>query len=118
MCVMFAMELAPFLWLRFVGGAGAAVSARDGRDRAVAASANVDNAGVEGLLARPLLVVTGVGTEIVGVGSFLGSVVSGFGAASFLLGAVMGVLFGGADSDSAWVISGLAGTGGSLFFST
>lgn len=47
--------------------------ARDGRDRADAASANVASAGVDGLLARPLFVVT-VDCVVVGGGGSGGGI--------------------------------------------
>jgi hypothetical protein len=65
------------LWLRFAG----ASEARDDRDRATA-SWNVASAGVDGLLALPLLVVMVVmmvgGGTTTGVGSFFFSTSSAF----------------------------------------
>lgn len=87
---------APFLWLRL--GGWALSDARDDRDRgsATAASVKVANAGVDGLLARPLFVVNGVAagaTTVGGVGG--GTTVFGsfFASASFAPGLDMPSFF-------------------------
>lgn len=89
---------APFLWLRLGGLALSEVREVRARGGAMAAaSANVANAGVDGLLARPLLVVTGVadgaaggvgGGGIAVVDSFFdsSSLAAGFAEPSFLPG--------------------------------
>jgi hypothetical protein len=121
---------APFLWLRFavvvVGGAVVLVVAllpplsvlRDGLDREVvvvgtveAASAKVAVAGVEGLLARPLLVLTtpaGVGWMARAAVSFFGGPGStlAFVTASFLLSLGVGSRAGRGSS-----VSGFSGLG-------
>lgn len=120
---------APFLWLRFADVMLAAVTLpvapllpppsglRDGRDlelkEAAAASAKVANAGVDGLLARPLFVLTvpinGVGGRIGVACSRFASLSSGIFAVtlSFLLVPTFNV-GGSADAAGAISPSGLA----------